>query len=153
MARVGMMLVIGAIVASMIIAMFFFIEYRQIILEAEEGEQITVGPARYTLTYEGIEEGLREINSNGTFMKVGIVAVNMKGETVMTEKKQFALLDRDNVQTRPVHGVIADSSKITAYFPLADDEFDEEYEYRVMIRPTKEQASLDIGFVCITNCR
>ena len=148
-----MLLVIGAIIVSMAVAMMFFMEYRPVVLETDEGQQLTIGPVRYTLTYEGIKDGLEEINSNRTFMKVGIVAENLQGEPVVTEKRQFTLLDKKNNQTKPTHGEFAGESKIIAYFALDGDELDEEFEYRIMVRPTKEQASLDIGFVCMANCR
>lgn len=153
MAKMGIIIVIGAILISMGAAMFFFFEYQPNLIERQLGEPITIGPATYTLTYEGMEKGSKEIESDRTFMKIGIMAVDKNGESITAEKKQFILLDKDRVQTEPTHGIFAEESpQIIAYFPLKDDELDEEFQYRMMIRPTKDQGSTDLGFVCITNC-
>ncbi len=154
MIRVGMILIIGAIIASMAVAMMFFLEYQPNILETGLGEQITVGPTTYTLSYEGIEKGSKEIESDKTFIKIGILAKDSDGDTVTAEKKQFILLDKNNVQTEPTHGIFVEGSpQIIAYFPLEDKALDEEFQYKIMIRPTKEQGSTDLAFVCITNCQ
>jgi len=153
LARVGIVIVVGAVVASMGIAMVFFVEYQPNIIEVQLGQQITVGPATYVLSYEGIEKGSKEIESDRTFMKIGIVAEDANGETVTAEKKQFVLMDKDRVQTVPTHGVfVEESPQVIAYFPLEGDRIDEEFQYKVMVRPTKDQRSTDLGFVCITNC-
>lgn len=154
MIRLGIILVVGAIVASMGVAMAFFMEYQPNILEAGPGEPLAVGPAEYTLTYEGVEEGNEEIRSDRTFMKVRIHSEDRGGGGAAAEKRQFTLLDRGGIQTPPSHGTFVEGSPgtIIAYFPLEGDELDEGFQYKVMVRPTKEQRSTDLGFVCVANC-
>ncbi len=153
MIRLGMVVVVGAVVISMGVAMAFFVEYQPNIIESQLGQQIKVGPATYILSYEGIEKGSKEIESDMTFMKIGIVAEGPEGEPVTAEKKQFILLDKNGVQTQPTHGIFAkDSPQVIAYFPLEDEEIDDEFQYKIMVRPTKDQGSTDLGFVCVTNC-
>lgn len=154
MVRILAVIVIAAIVASMGVAMAFFVEYQPNIKEVNLGQRITIGPATYILSYEGIEKGSKEIKSDKTFMKIGIIAENPSGEQVAPEKRQFILIDKDKTQTQPTHGIFAeDSPQIIAYFPLQDGELDGEFQYKIMIRPTKEQGSTDLGFVCVTNCK
>ncbi len=155
MARLGIVLVIGAVVASMGIAMVFFTEYRPNVTEAGLNEPITVGPAQYTLTYEGIQTGSPETGSNRTFVKVGIMAKNLHdGSPATAEKRQFTLIDRGGIHTEPTHGLFSDTSpQITAYFPLEEDALDPGFAYTVIVRPTKEQGSTDLAMVCIANCQ
>ena len=153
MARFGAVIVIGAVVASMGVAMVFFMEYQPNIVRAEIGEQIAVGPVMYTLSYEGTEKGSREIKSDKTFIKIGILAEGAGGESATAQKTQFTLLDKMGAQTPPTHGIFPEGSpQILAYFPLGDEDLDDGFSYEIMIRPTKEQASTDLGFVCVTNC-
>lgn len=154
MARLGIIVIMGAVLISMGAAMVFFLEYQPNLLEGNLGEPVTVGPVTYTLTYEGIEKGSKEIESNRTFMKIGITATYENGEAATAEKKQFMLLDADGVQTEPTHGIFAEESpQVVAYFPLEGDEINEQFQYKIMIRPTKGQGSTDLGFVCVTNCQ
>jgi len=39
-----------------------------------------------------------------------------------------------------------------SYTTQFDIPFDENKQYRIGILPTKEQASIDIGIICVTNC-
>jgi len=151
--RILAVIVIAAIVASMVVAMAFFVEYQPNIKEVNLGQQITIGPATYILSYEGIEKGRQEIKADETFMKIGIIAESPSGEQITPEKRQFILVDKGRTQTQPTHGIFAeDSPQVIAYFPLQAGKLDEDIQYKIMIRPTKEQGSTDLGFVCVTNC-
>ena len=153
MVRLGMVVVIGGVVISMGVAMVFFLEYQPNVLEAQLGQQITIGPVTYTLSYEGLEKGSKEIESDRMFMKIGILAEDSNGEMITAEKKQFILLDKNRAHTEPTHGIFVEGSpQILAYFPLEEDKLDDEFQYKIMVRPTKEQRSTDLGFVCVTNC-
>ncbi len=154
MARLGIVLVISAVVTSMGIAMVFFTQYQPNVMDAGPGEQVTVGPARYTLTYEGVAEGSPETGSNRTFIMVGILAEDLQGAPASAEKRQFTLRDQNGVHTKATHGLFSETSpQITAYFPLEGDTLDSEFEYTVIVRPTKEQGSMDLAVVCVTNCQ
>lgn len=137
----------------MAIAMFFYFEYKTTPVTGVLGEQITVGPIRYMLTYEGIEKGNTEIRSDSTFMKINIISEDLSGNPTVAEKKQFFLLDQNSTHTRPTHGIITDNaSMVTAYFPLAGNALNDEFGYNIMIRPAKEHATTDLGIVCVTRC-
>ena len=153
MARIGIVLIIAAIVVSMAIAMVFYLDYQPNIINAKLGEEVTVGPVKYILTYDGIEKGSKEIESDATFMKINIISEGLSGEAVTAEKKQFSLVDKQGKQTKPTHGIFTkDSPAVVAYFPLVDEELDEEFQYNILIRPTKEQRSTDLAVICVTQC-
>jgi len=177
LARIHAVVIIGAIVASMVVAAVLFLEYYQNIKEAHVGEQIVIGHTSYVLICEGTERGSKEIQSDRTFMKIGIRAANLKGEPVPAETSQFVLIDKGGTQTQPTHvmpveesrrvityypfdggqravrHIYVEGSQVIAYFPLQDEEPDEWFQYRIMIRPTLGQVSADLGFVYVTNCQ
>lgn len=153
MVRAGIVIVVGAVIFSMALAMSFYVMYQPNLINVDIGEQVKVGPNRYVLTYQGVEQGSRAIQSDSTFIKVDIITENEDGQAIPAERKQFELIDKYGVQTPPTHGVIDDvSSVVTAYFPISDKEFDDQFSYKVILRPTKNQSSTDIAIICITNC-
>lgn len=148
MASLAVIVVAAAVVASMSVAMVFFLDYKPEIVTASAGERVRVGPNTYAVTYLGTEEG----QDTGTVLaKVSIDARGPGGDPAPVGRQQFGLVDKSPPPTQPSHGEFGEGGQITAYFPLQEG-FDEEFEYVLMIRPTKEQSSSDLARVCLANC-
>ena len=81
MARMGLVIVIGAIIGSMVLANYVYTQYQTNFIEMDAGETVTVGPVEYVVTFEGTHEGSKEMPPENTFVKIGITAKN-------TEKKK-----------------------------------------------------------------
>ena len=142
--------IVAGIMASMAVAMAYFIDYKPDIREVMAGERVRVGPNSYTVTYMGTEDGLEEA-PGVTFAKVVVESGSAPPGEASIERRQLALVDKKPPPTPPSHGVFGEDGAVTAYFPL-QGEFDEQFEYVVMVRPTKEQGSSDLAMVCIANC-
>ena len=147
MASLAVIAVAAAVVASMSVAMVFFLDYKPEIVTASAGERVRVGPNTYAVTYGGIEDE----DSGTVFAKVSIDARGPGGDPAPVGRQQFGLVDKSPPPTQPSHGEFGEDGQITAYFPLQGG-FDEEFEYVLMIRPTKEQSSSDLARVCLANC-
>ena len=50
MARMGLVIVIGAIIGSMILANYMYTQYQTNFIETNAGELVVVGPVEYTVT-------------------------------------------------------------------------------------------------------
>ena len=61
MARMGLVIVIGAIIGSMILANYMYTQYQTNFIETNAGELVVVGPVEYTVTFEGTHEGSKEV--------------------------------------------------------------------------------------------
>ena len=61
MGGIGVVIVIGAIIASMGIAMIMYTQYTTNFIESTAGEKITVGPVEYVVTFEGTHEGSKKL--------------------------------------------------------------------------------------------
>ena len=146
MASLVVICIAAAIIASMAIAMAYFIDYKPQIQEVSAGERVRVGPNSYAVSYIGIEDDVEEAPD----VAFVVVSVESFGSEPI-ERRQLALVDKEPPPTRPSHGVFGEEGEVTAYFPL-QGEFDEQFEYVVMIRPTKEQDSSDLAKVCVANC-
>ena len=150
MASLAVIIVAAAVLVSMSVAMAFFIDYRPEITQAAAGERVRVGPNTYSVSYQGTEEGGEEAPGT-TFAKVAVDARGPGGSPAQVERRQLGLVDKEPPPTPPSHGTFGEDGGIIAYFPLQGG-FDEQFQYTVMIRPTKEQASPDLARVCIANC-
>ena len=149
MASLAVIVVAAAVVASMSVAMAFFMDYKPEIVTAPAGERVRVGPNTYAVSYQGTEE---DAESPGTvFAKISIEARGPGGDPAPVGRQQFGLVDKSPPPTQPSHGEFGEDGQITAYFPLQGG-FDESFEYVLMIRPTKEQSSSDLARVCVANC-
>ena len=60
MARMGLVIVIGAIIGSMVLANYMYMQYQTNFIEVSEGETVIVGPVEYIVTFEGTHEGDKE---------------------------------------------------------------------------------------------
>ena len=161
MARIGIVIVIGAIIASMGVAMFMYTQYTTNFIESTVGEKITVGPVEYVVTFEGTHEGSKEVIPENTFVMIGITAKNISDEETMISGGQFYIVDEKEQKHEAVFGEFSSKDlwleKLEPNKPIErttqfDIPFDEEKQYKIIIRPQKEQSTVDTAVICITNC-
>ena len=161
MARMGLVIVIGAIIGSMVLANYVYTQYQTNFIEINAGELVVVGPVEYTVTFEGTHEGSKEVKPENTFVKIGITAKNTGSEKTLLSGGQFYLVDQKNQNHKAVFGEFTSKDlwlewlepnkpiEVTTQF---DVPFDENVNYKIIIRPTKEQATVDTASICLTNC-
>ena len=161
MARMGVVIVIGAIIASMIIANYMYTQYQPNYIESVAGEKIKVGPVEYIITFEGTHDGNKTVEPENIFVKIGIIAENVGDEKTILSGGQFYFVDEKEQKHEAVYGEFSakdllvegldpgDSVEKTTQF---DVPFDEESQYKIILRSQKEQSTVDTAVVCITNC-
>jgi len=161
MGGIGVVIVIGAIIASMGVAMFMYTQYQTNYIESSVGNTVTVGPVEYVITFEGTHQGDKDIIPENTFVMIGITAKNISDEKTILSGGQFYLVDEKDQKHKAVYGEFSskdllivglepdDPIEITTQF---DIEFDEENQYKIIIRPQKEQSTVDTASICLTNC-
>ena len=161
MVQMGIVIVLGIVIASMAAAMYTYNEYKINYIEANEGETFTVGLVEYTITFEGTHEGSEETIPENAFVMIGITAKNIDNEKTLLTGGQFFIVDEKDQKHIAVYGEFSSKDlhmewlepnkpiEITTQFDIP---FDEETQYKIIVRPQKEQSSLDTAVVCITNC-
>jgi len=161
MAGMGVIIVIGAIIASMVIANYMYTQYTTNYIEAVAGKPIIVGPVEYTLTFEGTHEGSKEVSPENTFVKIGITAKNISNEKTIISGGQFYIVDEKEQKHKAVFGEFSskdlfletlEPNKPIERTTQFDIPYDEEKKYKIIIRPQKDQSTVDTAVVCITNC-
>ena len=161
MARMGLVIVIGAIIGSMVLANFMYMQYQTNFIEVNAGETVMVGPVEYVITFEGTHEGSKEVMPENTFVKIGIIAKNTGDEKTLLSGGQFYLIDKKDQKNKAVFGEFSSKDlwlewlepnkpiEVTTQFDIP---FDEEFSYKVIIRPQKEQSTVDTASICLMNC-
>ena len=161
MARMGLVIVIGAIIGSMVLANYMYMQYQTNFIEVSEGETVLVGPVEYTVTFEGTHDGDKETEPENTFVKIGIIAKNISDENTVVSGGQFFLIDEKDQKHKAVFGEFSSKDlwlvglepnkpiEVTTQFDIP---FDEDENYKVVIRPQKDQATVDTASICLTNC-
>ena len=161
MGGIGVVIVIGAIIASMGLAMFMYTQYTTNFIESTAGETVTVGPVEYVVTFEGTHEGSKEVKPENTFVKIAITAKNTDSEKTLLSGGQFYLIDEKDQKHKAVFGEFTSKDlwlewlepnkpiEVTTQFDIP---FDEDEMYKIVIRPTKEQSTVDTASICLTNC-
>ena len=161
MGGIGVVIVIGAIIASMGLAMVMYTQYTTNFIESTAGEKITVGPVEYMVTFEGTHEGSKEVVPENTFVMIGITAKNIGDEKTLFSGGQLYIVDEKEQKHEAVYGEFSSKDLLIEW--LEPDEsierttqfdipFDEEKQYKIIIRPQKEQSTVDTALICITNC-
>ena len=96
-----------------------------------------------------------------TFVQIGIVAKNISDEKTRISGGQFFIVDEKDQKHKAVYGEFSSKDMLMEWLepnkPIEkttqfDIPFDEEKQYKIIIRPQKEQATVDTAVVCITNC-
>ena len=161
MARMGLVIVIGAIIGSMVLANYMYMQYQTNFIEVSEGEKVLVGPVEYIVTFEGTHDGDKETEPENTFVKIGIIAKNISDENTVVSGGQFFLIDEKDQKHKAVFGEFSSKDlwlvglepnkpiEVTTQFDIP---FDEDENYKVVIRPQKDQATVDTASICLTNC-
>ena len=161
MARMGLVIVIGAIIGSMVLANYMYMQYQTNFIEVSEGETVIVGPVEYIITFEGTHDGDKETEQENTFVKIGIIAKNISDENTVVSGGQFFLIDEKDQKHKAVFGEFSSKDlwlvglepnkpiEVTTQFDIP---FDEDENYKVVIRPQKDQATVDTASICLTNC-
>ena len=161
MAKIGAIIVIGAIMVSIAIAMYFYDQYQPNFSYAEAGEPIQVGPVRYIVEYDGTHEGDENTVPENIFVKIRIKATNLSDEDTRMSGGQFYIVDENDKKIQPVYGDFSDEDLLDYYLEpnkestwttQFDVPFDESKQWKIGIKPTKVQSSLDIGVICLLNC-
>ena len=157
----GLVIVIGAIIGSMVLANYMYMQYQTNFIEVSEGETVLVGPVEYIVTFEGTHEGDKETEPENTFVKIGIIAKNISDENTVVSGGQFFLIDEKDQKHKAVFGEFSSKDlwlvglepnkpiEVTTQFDIP---FDEDENYKIVIRPQKDQATVDTASICITNC-
>ena len=161
MAKIGAIIVVGVIIATMAAGMYMYTEYQTNYITSVAGETITIGPVEYVITFEGTHEGSKEVVPENTFVMIGITAKNISDEKTLLTGGQFYIIDEKEQKHEAVYGEFSSKDlfiewlepnkpiEITTQFDIP---FDEETQYKIIVRPQKEQSTVDTAVVCITNC-
>lgn len=157
----GLVIVIGAIIGSMVLANYMYMQYQTNFIEVSEGETVVVGPVEYIVTFEGTHEGDKDTEPENTFVKIGIIAKNISDENTVVSGGQFFLIDEKDQKHKAVFGEFSSKDlwlvglepnkpiEVTTQFDIP---FDEDENYKIVIRPQKDQATVDTASICLTNC-
>jgi len=161
MGGIGIVIVIGAIIASMGAAMFMYIQYETNYIESSVGNAVIVGPVEYVITFEGTHNGDKENTPENTFVMIGITAKNISDEKTVISGGQFYIVDDKDQKHEAFFGEFSasdlfleglDPNKPIQRTTQFDIPFDEEKQYKIIIRPQKDQSTTDTAVVCLTNC-
>lgn len=157
----GVVIVVGAIVASILVANFAYTQYQTNYIETVTGETVKVGPVEYVITFEGTHEGSKEVKPENTFVRIGITAKNVEDKNTLLTGGQFYIVDEKEQKHEAVYGEFStkdllveelDPNEAVEKTTQFDISYDEEKQYKIIIRPQKEQSTTDTAVVCITNC-
>jgi hypothetical protein len=157
----GIVIVVGAIIASIVIANFAYTQYQTNYIETTAGETVKVGPVEYVVTFEGIHEGSKEVKPENTFVMIGIFAENVSEDKTVISGGQFYIVDEKNQKHKAIYGPFSskelgleglDPGKPIERTTQFDIPFDEDIQYKIIIRPQKDQVTTDTASICITNC-
>lgn len=161
MAGFVVMMIIGGIIVSMGAGMYMYSQYQTNYISAVAGDTITVGPVEYVITFEGIHQGSKEVVPENVFVKIAISAKNVSNEKTLLTGGQFYIVDERDQKHEAIYGEFSSKDlfiewlepnkpiEITTQFDIP---FDEESQYKIIVRPQKEQSTTDTAVVCITNC-
>lgn len=161
MAGIGIVIVLVVVIGTMAAGMYTYTQYQTNYIVSVTGETVTVGPVEYIITFEGTHEGSKVIVPENTFVKIGITAKNIGNEKTMLTGGQFYIVDEKEQKHEAFFGEFSSKDlyiewlepnkpiEITTQFDIP---FDEEKQYKIIVRPQKEQSTVDTAVVCITNC-
>lgn len=142
-------------------AMYMYTQYQTNFIIGKMGESIAVGPVEYTISFDGTHKGDKETMPENTFVKIKIIAKNITNEQTRISGGQFYLVDEKQQKHQAVYGgfseddlldYLLEPNKPVMFTTQFDVPYDEQKQYSITIRPTKQQSSLDTAVICITNC-
>lgn len=161
MIRIGIVIIVAAIIISIGVAIAFYIEYQPNIITVNAGEPVQVGPVNYIVTHIGEHNGNKDNRPENTFFQIQIIVENTSDGTTRLTGGQFYILSENNVKHQAVFVNFSDvdlfNDILEPNIPVTwetqfDIPYDENMKYNIGILPSKAQASRDIGIVCVRNC-
>ena len=161
MVRVFIIAVVAVIIVSIGFAIWSYLEWQPNFILVSGGESVQVGPVKYIIEHIGEHNGDEKTSPEHTFVQISIIAENLGKESTRMSGGQFYILDENDAKVQPVYGNFSENDLLNNileqhvpvfYTTQFDIPYDENKQYRIGIKPTKEQASMDIGMVCIINC-
>ncbi len=168
--RIGLVIVIGIIIISMIVTMYMYTQYQTNFIRINAGEPVVIGPVEYMITFDGIYKGnekLIETKPDNIFVKIKIIAKNISEEKTVISASQFYLIDEKQQKHLPIHGGFStdlvyegfrssdhwlEPNKPVIMTTQFDVSYNELNQYNIVIRPSKQQSTVDTAIICITNC-
>jgi hypothetical protein len=157
----GIIIVVGGIIISMVIAMYMYTQYQTNFITVKPGDSVVIGPVKYNVIFDGIHKGNDESIPKNTYVKIRINAKNISQEKTQISGGQFYLLDKNQQKHEAVYGEFSNEDllyewlepdKPATWTTQFDVPYHDEDKYSVIIRPTKQQSSLDVAVICIKNC-
>lgn len=161
MAGLLAILVVGGVIASMAISMYMYTQYQTNFIEVNEGEPVIVGPVEYSIFFDGTHMGDKDTVPEDIFVKIKIVAENISDERTRMSGGQFHFVDEDDQTHSAIYGGFYPTDLIEDWLDPGDEvnwttqfdiPFDEDNTYHILVRPSKQQSTVDTARVCITNC-
>ncbi len=151
----------GAIIASMGVAMFMYIQHEANYIEPSAGNTVKVGSVEHVITFEGIYDGNKENTPGNMFVMIGITAKNIGDEKTVISGGQVYFVDEKDQKHEAFFGEFSvinlfleglDPNKPIQRTIQFDVPFDEEKQYKIIIHPQKDQSTADTSVVCLRNC-
>ena len=157
MVQITVFIVIGAIIISMGVAMYAYTQNQINFITAKTEEPVIVGPVEYTISFDGTSKGSKEDVPQNTFVKIKITAKNISDKITKISGGQFYLVDDKQKKYLPVDGGFSADGLLEPNKPVIvtiqfDIPYDDLKKYNVLIRPSKQQSSVDTALICIINC-
>ena len=161
MVRVFIIAVMVIIIVSIGFAIWSYLEWQPNFIFVNGGESVQVGPVKYIIEHIGEHNGDEKTSPEHTFVQISIIAENLGKEDTRMTGGQFHIFNEEGTRIQPVYGNFSENDLLNdileqhvpvSYTTQFDIPYDENKQYRIGIKPTKEQASMDIGMVCIINC-
>ena len=154
----------------MAVAMYMYTQYQTNFISVKAGESVVIGPVEYTVTFDGIHKGNEksiETKPDKTFVKIRIIAKNISEKKTVISASQFYLIDEKQQKHLPVYGGVStdlvyegfrssdhwlEPNKPAIMTTQFDVSYNELNQYNIVIRPSKQQSTVDTAVICITNC-
>ena len=153
--------IIAAVMVTMGAALYTYTLYQTNFIEVNAGESVTVGPVQYSVEFDGTHMGDKETSPEDVFVKIKIDAENISDEKTRMSGGQFYFVDEKNQNHRAVYGAFSttdllevwlEPEKPESWTTQFDIPYNEDDTYHIVIRPTKQQSTVDTARICITNC-
>ena len=159
--RVGILVVIGGILISIMVGVYAFDQSKTVPVYAVAGELIQVGPVSYVIEYDATHKGNQITSPEYSYYQIKIHAKNTGSEKTRISNSQFFMTGENLPKTSPVYsnfsstdlsGLELEPGQEIVRTTQFDIPYDSSEKYTIQIRPTKEQSSAQIGIVCMSNC-
>lgn len=145
----------------MAIAIYMYTQYQTNFIQVQSGELVTVGPVQYSVIFDGTHQGNKETQPENTFVKIRINAKNNSQDKQRLSGGQFYLIDENDQKHEAIYGDFSPEDLIddvlepgesATWTTQFDVPYDGQKQYDIVIRPTKQQSTVDTALICLTNC-